>query len=256
MAVVKHELPILEYDSEIKAVIQPDHEGLDLKLPEKAAFVFLGSCIGRYAREHDLSPVAEFISITKKYPIYVVNYKGEDICICQAPVGAPAAVQILDWLISYGVKKVISSGSCGALSDLPENAFLIPVKALRDEGTSYHYLPPARYVELNGQVLCSMKATLDALGLPYAECITWTTDGFFRETRELVEYRKEEGCSVVEMECAALAACAQFRGVQFGQLLFTADSLANADKYDERGWGVDSLEKALILSLDLVRGLD
>ena len=256
MAVVKHELPILEYDSEIKAVIQPDHERLALRLPEKAVFAFLGSCIGRYAREHDLSPVAEFISITKKYPIYVVNYKGEDICLCQAPVGAPAAVQILDWLISYGVKKVISSGSCGALSDLPENAFLIPVKALRDEGTSYHYLPPARYVELNGQVLCSMKATLDALGLPYAECITWTTDGFFRETRELVEYRKEEGCSVVEMECAALAACAQFRGVQFGQLLFTADSLANADKYDERGWGVDSLEKALILSLDLVRGLD
>ena len=140
--------------------------------------------------------------------------------------------------------------------DLPENAFLIPIKALRDEGTSYHYLPPSRWVELDGQVLCSMKATLDGLGLPYAECATWTTDGFFRETRELVEYRKQEGCSVVDMECAALAACAQFRGVKFGQLLFTADSLANADRYDERGWGVDSLEKALTLSLELARGLD
>lgn len=256
MAVVKHELPILEYDSEPKAVIQPDHEHLGLQLPEKAVFGFLGGCIGRYAREHELQQVAEFTSITKKYPIYVVHYKGEDICLCQAPVGAPAAVQILDWLISYGVKKVISSGSCGVLTDLPENAFLIPAKALRDEGTSYHYLPPTRYVELDRQVLRSMKATLDGLGLPCAECTTWTTDGFFRETRELVEYRKEEGCSVVDMECAALAACAQFRGVQFGQLLFTADSLANADKYDERGWGVESLEKALILSLELARGLD
>lgn len=256
MAVIKHELPILEYDNEPKAVIQPDHEHLGLKLPEKVVFGFLGGCIDRYAREHKLQQVAEFISITKRYPIYVVNYKGEDICLCQAPVGAPAAVQILDWLISYGVKKVISSGSCGVLTDLPENAFLIPTRALRDEGTSYHYLSPTRYVELDGQVLRSMKATLDGLGLPYAECTTWTTDGFFRETRELVEYRKAEGCSVVEMECAALAACAQFRGAEFGQLLFTADSLANVDRYDERGWGVESLEKALILSLELARGLD
>ena len=256
MAVVKHEFPILEYDNSPRAVIQPDHEHLDLNLPEKAVFAFLGGCIGRYAKERELTPVAEFLSITKKYPVYIVNYRGEDICLCQAPVGAAAAVQIMDWLISYGVKSIISSGSCGALADLPENAFLIPAKALRDEGTSYHYLPPSRWVELDADVCLQMGKTLDKLGLPYAECATWTTDGFFRETRELVEYRKEEGCSVVDMECAALAACARFRGVQFGQLLFTADSLANADKYDERGWGADSLEKALMLSLELARELD
>ena len=256
MAVIKHELPILEYDEAPAAILQPDHEHLGLKLPKKAVFAFLGGCIGRYAREHELPQAAEFVSITKKYPVYVVNYKEEEICLCQAPVGAPAAVQILDWLISYGVETVISSGSCGALTDLPENAFLIPTRALRDEGTSYHYLPPSRWVELDEGVRASMKRTLDGLGLPCAECAVWTTDGFFRETRELVEYRKAEGCSVVDMECAALVACAQFRGVRFGQLLFTADSLANADQYDERGWGTESLEKALMLSLELVRALD
>lgn len=256
MAVIKHELPILEYDNTPGAIIQPDHEHLGVKLPEKAVFAFLGGCVEKYAREQGLTPVAEFISITRKYPIYVVRYKGEDICLCRAPVGAPAAVQIMDWLISYGVKKIISSGSCGVLTDLPENVFLIPTRALRDEGTSYHYLPPSRWVELDAGVRRSMEKTLDELGLPYAGCATWTTDGFYRETRELVEYRKEEGCSVVEMECAALAACARFRGAEFGQLLFTADSLADADGYDERGWGVDSLEKALILSLELAQGLD
>ncbi len=255
MALFKHDLPILEYDDAPRAVFQPSHEGLDLQLPKKAVFAFLGGCIGKYARENELTPVAEFLSITKKYPIYVVNYRGENICLCQAPVGAPAAVQIMDWLIAYGVESIISSGSCGALEDLPENAFLIPTRALRDEGTSYHYLPPSRWVELDETVRQSMEETLDALGLPYAECATWTTDGFFRETRDLVEYRKAEGCNVVDMECAALAACARFRGVKFGQLLFTADSLANVDGYDERGWGADSLEKALILSLELARGL-
>ena len=69
MAVVKHELPILEYDDSPGAVIQPDHERLGLKLPEKAVFAFLGGCIGRYAREQELTPVAEFVSITKKYPV-------------------------------------------------------------------------------------------------------------------------------------------------------------------------------------------
>ena len=256
MSLVKNEFPILEYDDSPLAVIQSNHEHLDLALPKKAVFAFLGGCIGRYAQEHDLPQMAEFLSITKKYPIYVVRYKGEDISLCQAPVGAAAAVQIMEWLISYGVKTVLSSGSCGVLTDLPENAFLIPVRALRDEGTSYHYLPPSRWVELDGGVRRQMERTMDQLGMPYAECATWTTDGFFRETRGMVEYRKEEGCTVVDMECAALAACAQFRGVRFGQLLFTADSLANADRYDERGWGADSLEKALVLSLELARGMD
>lgn len=256
MAIMKHALPILEYDDAPHAVIRPDHEGLELVLPSKAVFGFLGGCIGRYAREHELPQVAEFISITKKYPVYVVNYKGEDICLCQAPVGAPAAVQIMDWLIGYGVKTIISSGSCGTLTDLPENAFLLPVRALRDEGTSYHYLPPARWIELNRGVVKGMKAVLDDLEVPYAECAVWTTDGFYRETPDLVEYRRKEGCAAVDMECAALAACAQFRGARFGQLLFTADSLANVDRHDQRGWGAHSLEKALMLSLELVRRLD
>ena len=85
---------------------------------------------------------------------------------------------------------------------------------------------------------------------PYVECTTWTTDGFFRETAAKVAYRREEGCSVVEMECSALAACAAFRGARFGQILFTADTLADIEHYDERGWGGDSFELALLLCLE------
>lgn len=255
MPIIKHELPILEHDSDPASIIMPNHENLDLRLPEKAVFAFLGDAIDEYATQHNAVTASHFVSITKLYPVYIIHYKGQDICLCQAPVGAAAATQILDWLIGYGVKKVIAAGSCGALTDLPENTFLVPAKALRDEGTSYHYLPPSRFVELNRHVLRSMAATLQKLGLPCTECTTWTTDGFFRETREKVEYRKSEGCAVVEMECAALAACAQLRNARFGQPLYTADSLANAELYDERGWGNDSLEKALLLALELVSDL-
>ena len=69
----------------------------------------------------------------------------------------------------------------------------------------------------------------------------------------MVDYRLQEGCSVVEMECAALAACARKRGARFGQFLFTADSLANIHEYDARGFGAESHEKALFLGLDVLR---
>ena len=77
----------------------------------------------KYANKHNCEIVAKFESATKVYPIYLTHYQGHEICLCQAPVGSAPAAQILDWLISYGVKEVISAGSCGALIDIPENTF-------------------------------------------------------------------------------------------------------------------------------------
>ncbi len=248
---IRHDIPILEYDDNPISVIMPVHEHLDVRLPAKMVFAFLGDVVEDYAQNHRGIQIAEFDSATKKYPVYMVNYHGEKIGLCQAPVGAAPATQIMDWLIGYGATHIISVGSCGTLTDWPENKFLVPIKALRDEGTSYHYLPPSRFVELKPTVVNSIEKTLRKLNVPYAQCITWTTDGFYRETKDKIQYRKKEGCTVVEMECAALAACAEFRGVQFGQILFTADTLANVDAYNERGWGSESLEKALFLGLEL-----
>ena len=251
MAVHKHPIPILEYDDNPAAVIMPDHAKYDMHLPETAVFAFLEDTIDRYAARMGLEVIGNFETITKTFPVYRMRTAEKEICLCQAPLGSAAAVQFLDWLIGYGVKKIITAGSCGTLTDLPENVFLVPVKALRDEGASYHYLPPERFVETDPAVRCAIAEVLGEKGLPYIECTTWTTDGFFRETREKVEYRKAEGCSTVEMECAGLAACAKFRGAAFGQILYTADSLAHAEKYDERDWGKYSLETALQLCIDV-----
>lgn len=168
----------------------------------------------------------------------------------QAPVGAAASAQILDWLISYGCRQIITTGSCGTLVDIAENTFLVPYKALRDEGASYHYLPPSRFVKINPLALAAIEKTLTEHSLKYEEVMTWTTDGFYRETREMVKYRVDEGCKVVEMECSALASVAEFRDALGGQILFTADSLSDVEKYDPRGFGGDSIEYALKLALD------
>ncbi|MBF9605930.1 nucleoside phosphorylase [Streptococcus pseudopneumoniae] len=234
----KHAIPILEFDDNPQAVIMPNHEGLDLHLPKKCVYAFLGEEIDRYAREVGADCVGEFVSATKTYPVYVVNYKGEEICLAQAPVGSAPAAQFMDWLIGYGV-----------LADIEENAFLVTVRALRDEGASYHYVAPSRYMEMQPEAIAAIEQVLEVRGIPYEEVLTWTTDGFYRETAEKVAYRKEEGCAVVEMECSALVAVAQLRGVLWGELLFTADSLADLDQYDSRDWGSEAFEKALELSL-------
>jgi hypothetical protein len=159
----------------------------------------------------------------------------------------------MDILVTCGCKKIVAVGSCGVLKEIQENAFLVPTKALRAEGTSYHYLPVSRYIELDKEPISVIEETFKKDGLPFETCTTWSTDGFFRETKDMVEYRLQEGCSVVEMECSALAACCRKRGAQFGQFLFTADSLANVHEYDERDFGKDSHEKALLLGLEILR---
>lgn len=177
-------------------------------------------------------------------------YKGEEICFCQAPCGAAAATQILDFLISYGVKYIIACGSCGALEDIDENEMLIPTEALRDEGTSYHYIEPSRTIKISPIAIEAIKKAAEIWNIKFEECKTWTTDGFYRETKQMVEYRKQEGCTVVDMECSALAACSEFRGAIFGQILFTADILTNPELYDERDWGKSSFENVFMLSLE------
>lgn len=250
MAIYKHDIPILEHDDNPVALLRHDRNP-EIVLPRRAVFAFLGDTIDNYAQAHDAQVLDVFHTITGDTPIYRIVHQGKELCLCRAPLGASAATQLLDWLIGHGVKSIITAGSCGTLIPLPENAFLIPTRALRDEGTSYHYLAPSRYVEILEEVRNIITDVLTAQGLKYAECITWTTDGFFRETADMVAHRREEGCATVEMECAALAACAQFRGALFGQLLYTADSLADAANYDERDWGNDSLEPALALCLDI-----
>lgn len=182
-------------------------------------------------------------------PFTSPNTRVRTLCFVKHPL---VRQQPHRYLIGYGVREVISAGSCGALEKFPESTFLVPNKALRDEGTSYHYAPPSRFVEISEKARKAIEETILEHSMKYQEVITWSTDGFFRETKEKVAYRKSEGCAVVEMECSALAACADFRGATWGMILYTADSLADVDKYDERNWGGNAYEYALTLCLDAV----
>lgn len=248
MSLFKNPIPILEHDSDNKAVIMPGHS-TDFHFPERAVMLFMEKESEEYAEENNCEVIGSFTTITKVFPVYKTIYKGTEIAVCQAPLGGAAAVQIMEQLIAGGAEKIIAAGCCGALINDREGDFFIPVSALRHEGTSYHYLPPSREIALKPHAVNTIAKVLSDNGYSYKKCKTWTTDGFFRETKEMTAYRKAEGCSVVEMECASLAACAEFRNITFGQLLFTADSLADTEAHDNRNWGLDHFKTAMDLAL-------
>lgn len=81
-----------------------------------------------------------------------------------------------------------------------ERGVSITSKALRDEGASYHYLPPSRFVDTNQEALGAIERVLSKKGLPFMECTTWSTDGFYRETHDKVQYRREEGCAWILLQ--------------------------------------------------------
>lgn len=204
-----------EYDKS-PGIISPDFEKMDLHLPKKAVFAFLGEKrIERFAFARGGEKVGTFVSLTKDFPLWMIKADKEELCVLQAPAGASAAVLLLERLYAYGVEKVVALGCCGALEKLAENVFFVVRKALRDEGTSYHYLPSARFVTLDESAANIVEGVLRENHVPCESCVTWSTDGFFRETKEKVKARRAEGCRVVDMECAALAVCAAYRGKVF-----------------------------------------
>ena len=108
---------------------------------------------------------------------------------------------------------------------------MVPTAAYRDEGTSYHYAPAADYIAVKNAPFVA--GFMRANGLPCVEGKTWTTDSFYRETRGHFEKRRAEGCISVEMECAALQAMCDFRGLELYMFLTSGD-LLDAPEWDAR----------------------
>lgn len=160
-------------------------------------------------------------------PLCTCDINGKTVAIYLTPVGAPAAVSAMEEVMACGVKHVIAFGICGALTDMQPHVFVVPTKAYRDEGTSYHYLPASDYVEVKNSG--KVAEALGSMGIKTLAGGTWTTDGFYRETRTRFNEMVQNGCVAVDMECSALQSCANFRGNEFYTFFITADSLAGEE---------------------------
>lgn len=170
---------------------------------------------------------------------------------------APGAAGTIEELHAMGAEKFIVCGAAGCLcSDLEVGNLILPVSAVRDEGTSYHYLEPSREVTCNPFALQTVKQILKDMSIPYVEGKTWTTDAFYRETAEKIERRANEGCITVEMECAAFYAVAKFYDLPLVQILYAGDNL-DCEKWDCRDWNQQySIRENIVnLAIEIVGGL-
>jgi uridine phosphorylase len=229
-----HDLPLLEFDPSPTAFIEPARTVGRRRVPERMVACFFRDVIDRVCAD---APVATtFISEIGANPVWELEVGGQTIGVMHPGVGAPLAAAFLEEAIAAGARSIVAVGGAGALlPELTMGHVVVPHEAVRDEGTSYHYLPPARTVACDPEVLAVLTAGLEARGVPFVTARTRTTDGLYRETSARIERRRAEGCATVEMETAAFYAVARFRGVRLGQLLYAADSLAGAE-WDHRGW--------------------
>ena len=199
--------------------------------PKKVIAVFTENFVDIVCKNYN-PKIITTLKACSLVPVYCINYKGEEIAFYKTPIGAPATVGVLEQIFALGGEKVLFFASCGALDkDIGSGHLIVPTMAYRDEGTSYHYAPPSDYIEVKSSK--KLISILDELNIKYNTTKTWSTDGFFRETQNNMQKRKKDGCRVVEMECSAIMATADFRQKEAYQFLYTADQL-DGKNWDER----------------------
>ena len=215
---IQKEFPILEFDENKNAFIRPSNLIQPIDIAERCILCFFSEAIEKILTEYPHKIVSQLMSEGIKTPLYELDYKGEKIALIQASVGAPLAAGQIEELTALGCKKFIACGMCGVLrKELAVGHLIIPTSAVRDEGTSYHYVKPSREIIANERIVQVIEKTLVEKKIPFIKAKTWTIDALYRETPQKVEQRKREGCVTVEMENSAYVAASQYNNVEFDE---------------------------------------
>ena len=232
----KDPYPILEFDDARHAILEPGDLIQKMDVPEHCVICFFAEVIEWLVKEKGAQFVVNSKSEMGNHPLYEIDYQGIRLGFFHPGIGAPLAASLLEEAIARGCRKFVAVGGCGVLDkNIAVGHLLLPISALRDEGMSYHYLPPSREVDADPIVLAAIERVLQRHGIEYLRTKTWTTDAIYRETENKASAYLDEGCLTVEMETAAFYAVAQFRGVRLGQILYGGDAVI-PKAWDGRVW--------------------
>lgn len=228
--------PILEFDPNPQAILQPDPPALSEPAPQGAVVCFFNDVLGKLVQSGALTIIGKLKSEIGENPVYGITWQNTRLLVFHPGVGASLGVGYLEEIIALGTRHFIACGGAGVLDKaIVAGHPVVLTSAVRDEGTSYHYLPPSREVSASPLATAALEATLQTRRIEYLLGKTWTTDGIYRETTAKRAQRTAEGCCVVEMEAAAFFAAAQMRGVNFGQIVYGGD-LVVPEGWDGRAW--------------------
>lgn len=247
-----------EFDRARNAVINPEMVVSRIEgFPEVTVSCFSQALFESVLALFEARKIAELHSAVARSPVYEVVYKGERFALFQSFVGEPLCVGMYEELMVMGSRRLVLLGNCGVLDrSIEDCGIIIPTRAIRDEGTSYHYAPPSDTIDVNRKYREEFREVLRECGYPFVEGVTWTTDAMYRETTEKVRRRKTQGAICVEMECAGMQAVCDFRGTEFFQFFYAGDNL------DHSAWQPRSIsgtarldEKTKIMFLAFELGL-
>lgn len=220
------------FDSSSKAIIEPF---VNEKAPRAdACIVTFSDKIERFVlQNYKCQQIGEFDFVTGSTPINQIERGGKKFAFYKTLIGAPACVgSVEESFAQIQTKKYIVFGGAGCLDkEIAHGKVMIPTEAYRDEGTSYHYAPPSDYIEVKNSAVVAR--FMEDNAIPCIMGKTWTTDAFYRETVNNFQKHKADGCISVEMECAALQAMCDFRGLEF-YTFFTSGDLLDAPEWDKR----------------------
>lgn len=230
---MKNPYPILEFDDEKTAKLNPEVFVNRPFATDKMIITFFPEVVDALLAEEKIKLER---TLGGENPVYVYRFADADVLITLGAIGCPACGGNLDLFHAMGITKVMFCGGGGVLDKNIEVGQLLVVDgAIRDEGFSYHYIEPSKYIYTDPCVTEKIAGYLKDHEISYLRGLTWTTDAVFRETKERIERRKEEGAKIVEMEQAGCIAVAKFRGFAYGALIYGGDDVSG-DEWSDRSW--------------------
>ncbi len=254
--IILNPYPVCEFDTSRNPIIKPT-DFLKKTLPEKCVITFFRKELNQLVEARKLPVIGQLHSEVLDIPIYEYCTSANRICITMPFSTAPGAAGTIEELHAMGCNQFIICGGAGSLKpDSKVGEIIVPISAVRDEGTSYHYLPPSREVACHKAAAEFVTSALQKLGIPYTTGKTWTTDAMYRETPDMIALRRKEGCITVEMETAAFFAVSQYYDLPLAQLLYAGDDVSG-ETWDSRNWDHQkNVRSNLILTaIKLIEGL-
>jgi uridine phosphorylase len=228
--------PILEFDPAREALTEPSKIIKPRDMPEHCVICFFSEVVDKVASEHAARVIVDTRWEDGPHRIHEIDVNDRRLAFYHPGIGSAMSAALLEEAIAFGCRKFIACGGAGVLNkDIAVGHLIVVSSAVRDEGASYHYLPPSREAVADETGVQALVRVLENRNVPHLVGKTWTTDAPYRETPARIARRREEGCLTVEMESAGMRAVAHFRGVTFGQVLYGGDDLSGAE-WDNRAW--------------------
>ncbi len=168
--------------------------------------------------------------------MYAIDVDGTECGIIPRTIGGPYAVLVAEQLTASGAQVILGLTSAGRVAhSLPLPSLVIVEEAIRDEGTSYHYLPPSDSVHSNAELVARLADEIGFEGLPISRGRVWTTDAPYRETQQQLDHYAASGVLAVEMQAASLFAFSNAKGTPVGVVALVSNAVDHTEDTFDKG---------------------